>query len=324
MKKLISMILIFFVSILFFSKKDFSHIYSHFKNFFIDDTFLSKPSLKSGFYYAETVDVNHLMDFPDRLKSNHSVSMVDDFKNLNPDLDDENENYDSLISQRSLNVMDQIIKQVEVELDNDVYGEAGSESYVIVYLFSQSLKAYRHFLANPTQGPEFRILYDQDFSGRYHYHQGKIALGAKVLEEGESRFIVTLFHEYQHHLFHTIYGTPKNNDIVRKFYNELSAYIFEFLLANYLPYEAFEPHRGHLPRLTQNYLKEGEIEKIYKIILEMMLPNELRSKPIYSFLNPIVENIVDPQELIDGINEDFHPDEDLAYDLSLRIDDYKN
>lgn len=224
-----------------------------------------------------------------------------------------------LISPEFKKVIDGIIDQVEIELKQGEFGELEDESFTVAYLFLQSLKGYRRFLLYPHEGPDLHIKHQSNFSGRYNFKVGHISLGQSVLNEGESRFFVTLFHEYQHHLFHTLYGTPNQTDILRKYYNEASAYLFEFLLASYMPYQAYTPHRGRLPQLTKKWLKDGDVTRSLEIITNMLAPDDESKRLFYSFMRPVREGLVSKSDLIDGINPDFHPDEEWAIILEDRI-----
>ncbi len=215
----------------------------------------------------------------------------------------------------TMEIIAQIIRRVSHELASGTYGPPQELSYHIVFLFQQSLVAYQRFLRLPNSGPDFNLLPHRSFSGRYQFRRDHIFMGQPTLRNGEGRFLTTLFHEYQHHLFHTIYGTPDRSDIVRKFYNELSAHIFEGLFASYLPSRYFiRPHRGGRPQRIRQLLQDRNGEAAIEWIYDWMVPG-LDHPPVYSFLRPAWLGHIGKKELIDSINQTFHPDEEAAQQL---------
>jgi hypothetical protein len=127
-----------------------------------------------------------------------------------------------------------------------------------------------------------------------------------------------MFHEYQHHLFHTIYGTPEFTDVVWKFYNELAAHMFEELFAAYLPRHYFErAHRGGLPRVIKRQLQNGDGYGAITLIYDLMVPPRHNQLPFYRFLMPAKEGYLDKHELVHVVDSSFHPDPDLAEQFEI-------
>jgi len=257
--------------------------------------------------------------YQEKKKSRDSIEYSDDILIIREDM-----NLGPMVEKGTLDLLVKIIKQVDEEITKAVYGEPGSMSYNIMYLFKQSLRDYREFLANPSGGPMFNILFDRNFSGRYNFQDRHIMLGSKVMQHGEGRFISTLFHEYQHHMFHSIYGTPEKTDIVRKFYNELTGYLFEFLLLSYIPPKLFinGHHRGEDPRDIRELLKESRSYEVIAIVYEWMFLPGNKPLPIYVFLKPVAQGLIQKDDLVFSINAEFHPDPDIADDLQDISEDY--
>lgn len=223
----------------------------------------------------------------------------------------------SLVGKETLQTITQMLKEVDHDLRSHRYGAPETMPYTIVFLFHQSLAAYLRFLQDPTEGPDFHILFHRSFSGRYQYHAGQILMGGPTLDNGEGRFITTMFHEYQHYLFHSIYGTPSNSDIVWKYYNELAAHMFEELFAAYLPAHYFErAHRGGLPHVIRQHLEKNRGYRAVALISNLMLPTQSDRSPFYKFLLPVTAGFISRSELIYAIDESFHPDTQLARELS--------
>ena len=224
-------------------------------------------------------------------------------------------------SPETLQRLSAIIDYVKGELLRGDFGEPGSLNYNIVYHFQQTLAAFRGFLTNPLIGPDFYILFHEDISGRYRFDEARIYLGPSTIEQGEGPFLATLFHEYQHHLFHTIYGTPEYTDIARKFYNELAAHLLENLLAVYLPQNYFQGnYRGGLPQYVYTLLRTHEGEKVLELFYDLMVPTD--QDPFYQFLLPATKGSVKKADMLQAIDQDFQPDPVLADALKKIARDY--
>ena len=229
----------------------------------------------------------------------------------------------SLVDTETLQTVAHIIDQVERDLEQGTYGQPNDLSYNIVYLFHQSLAAYLSFLKDPDNGPDFHILFNRPFSGRYQFNQDVIMMGNPTLGNGEGRFITTMFHEYQHHLFHTIYGTPEFTNIVWKFYNELAAHMFEELFAAYLPSRYFEhAHRGGLPRIIKRQLEKGDGYDAIALIYDLMVPPQSDREPFYQFMMPAKDGYLQKRELVHAIDNTFQPDPTLVDEYTAIATDY--
>lgn len=222
---------------------------------------------------------------------------------------------DALVDGQSLRLIADIAQRISVDLEEERYGEAGTLSYNMIFLMHQSLIAFHRYLQYPSEGPDLHVLMHREFSGRYQFYREKILLGQKTLQQGEGRYLVTLFHEYQHYLFHTIYGTPPRSDIVRKFYNELAAHIFGAIFSTYLPRHYFQG--GTLSRYTvgvQRRLLEHKGYEAIDLTYDLMVPRRNRA-PMYSFLLPTAFGYIDKRELVESIDERFHPNPEIAENL---------
>ena len=229
----------------------------------------------------------------------------------------------SMVNTETLQTVAGIIDQVERDLDRGNFGKPSDLSFSIVYLFHQSLAAYLRFLRDPDNGPDFHILFHRPFSGRYQFNEDVIVMGNPTLGNGEGRFITTMFHEYQHHLFHTIYGTPEFTNIVWKFYNELAAHIFEELFAAYLPNQFFErAHRGGLPRIIKRQLENGDGYDAIALIYDLMVPPQSDREPFYRFMMPAKDGYLDKRELVHAIDSSFQPDPILVDAYTTIATDY--
>ena len=229
----------------------------------------------------------------------------------------------SIVNDETLRVISRMLDQVQQDLRTGRYGEPNQLPYNIVYLFRQSLAAYLGYLQNPTEGPDFHILFHRPFSGRYQFHSNKILMGSPTLSNGEGRFLTTMFHEYQHHLYHTIYGTPQFPDIVWKFYNELTAHTLEDLFADYLPPRYFErAHRGGLPRIIKRHLENGDGYRTISVIYDLMVPPGAKRVPFYRFMVPVKAGYIDKRELVHSIDETFHPNSTLVDEFAIISERY--
>jgi hypothetical protein len=221
---------------------------------------------------------------------------------------------ESIVNQETLDLIDRIIKEVHQDIEVGHYGKAGELAYNMIFLFEQSLRAFRQFLTNPFEGPNFNIMFHKEFSGRYRFDEGKIFMGPPALQNGEGRFLVTLFHEYQHYLFHTIYQTPHVTDIVWKFYNELAAHVFENILASYLPAHYFRTrHRGGLPLYVRTLLRKQEGQRVIAVMYDLMVPDN--QDPFYIFLLPASRGYIQKEDLVASFDEEFQPDPRMALEL---------
>lgn len=229
-----------------------------------------------------------------------------------------------ITNKKTLDAIAKILEQVKKDLDEKHYGKEGEYAYNIVYLFRQSLTAYHRFLSHPSEGPKFEVLKPKEFSGRYQYETDEIRLGTPAVGKGEGRFLVTLFHEYQHHLFHKIYGTPEETDIVWKFYNEAAAYIFEALLATYLPQSYFEaPHRGDFPRTLRGMLERGEAKEGVALVAALLADlKNADGSLFYPFFAPVEDKFIQLEEVVDAVDESFTPRKEVAADLQNLAEEY--
>lgn len=229
----------------------------------------------------------------------------------------------SLVGPTTRQMLLEALNEIDRDLNEGIYGIPGDLTFNIVVLFRQSLKPFIEFLAKPYLGPDLKVAYGSGHSGRYHFKQAEISLGAIALDNGEGRFLVTLFHEYQHYLFHTIYGTPPYTDIVRKFYNELAAHLFENLLTTYIPEPYFEiPHRGELPEAIREFLENSQGEAAIEVLTNWMIPDDPERPPIYGSLLPVSDGYIDKSELLDAIDDEFNPDPQMAEGLQRMAEEY--
>lgn len=234
----------------------------------------------------------------------------------------ESRDINAIATPETQQVIAQMIHQVKTDLTTETFGAPGTLSYNIVYLFSQSLQAYAQFLKDFREGPPFHVFSHRNFSGRYNFRTDRIFMGQPTLQNSEGRFLTTLFHEYQHHLFHRIYGTPEWTDIVHKFYNELAAHLFEALFAVYLPDHYFlRPHRGRLPKQIVHHLRHHDGRAAMALIYDVVV-REDSPRPVYRFLQPAWDRYISKEELLNTIDTTFHPDPVQADALAAAATDY--
>lgn len=237
-----------------------------------------------------------------------------------PSFDDEDAATTALVGDRTLRVIDGILERIRRDLESGFYGDPGLQAYNMIFQFHQSLSAFRRLLENPLEGPDFRFSLKKEILGRYTTREQKILLGPDTIES-EGVFLVVLFHEYQHHLLHTIMGSPRRDDLVGLFYNELAAHLFEDLFAAYLPASYFEkPYRGSLPVQLKRLLSQGQSEKAMLLLLRLL--SKIRTEDdslFYEFLAPVESGAVDAQDVVDAISQDFVPDEEKSEIIRRRL-----
>ena len=160
----------------------------------------------------------------------------------------------------------------------------------------------------------------KEILGRYSTGEQKILLGPDTIDS-EGVFLVVLFHEYQHHLHNTIWGSPRRDDVAGLFYNELAAHLFEDLLAAYLPASYFpSPYRGALPAHLKRLLDQDKGGEAMGVILRGLLRMHSEDgRLFYAFLEPVKDGFIDSEELLETITEDFVTDEEKAAMLKERL-----
>lgn len=226
---------------------------------------------------------------------------------------------EAIVNPQTQALLAQILAQLQADIDAGKYGAAGTQTYNMAYLCHQSLTAFARFVREPADGPDFQVMFQRDYAGRYYFHSGQISLGAETLGDGEGRFLATLFHEYQHYLFHSIYGTPAEHDIVRQFYNEAAAYLFEWLLTSYLPAEYFVQPNG-LPAHIRGQLQRGDGSGALQIAYQAMAPTPGDTNALYRFLQPVADGRIQVPELLGAIDANFQPDPGRAVALASVVE----
>jgi len=223
---------------------------------------------------------------------------------------------DYLVRPETISLIEDIIRQSGMDLEKGNYGSPGELSYNIVYLFRESLMAFHRYLEKPLEGPSINVLFNRAFVGRYRSKSEEISLGKLTLEEGEGPYLQAMFHEYQHFLFHTIYGTPDSTDISRLFYNELAAYFFERLFSYYLPDDYFLSGRhSRFTEMVHDSLATGQARKGMSTILRMMEKLREDCQSLYPYMQAVDEGAIGEDELLDSIDSTFTVDPRRAEDL---------
>lgn len=210
------------------------------------------------------------------------------------------------------------IRKIGADLDRAVFGLPGDMSYNIVFLLKQSLLDFDQFVQDPQRGPLLEMEFQKDFLGKYDVPSKTITLGKKVLNQGEAVFLTTIFHEYQHYLYHSFYTEQKDQDIVWKFYNEAQAYLFSFLFGAYLPSQSFgRMDDFYYCRQFRRDLIDDDPHVALGRILDHMI-KVATSDGAYAFLMPTGKGLVTNDDLVDSIGPDFYPESGAALSNTMK------
>jgi|APSaa5957512535_1039671.scaffolds.fasta_scaffold71791_2 hypothetical protein len=250
------------------------------------------------------------------IKANKLASSSQDAA-VNPGFLDE-----AIVNQQTLKQIAGIADQVGKDLDDGMYGDPDQIVYNMVFQFRQSLQAYHRFLTKPKEGPGFTVDARKNYLGRYHVKSKQILLGNDMLDKGEAYFLITLFHEYQHYLFNSMFGRYDKTDIAWRFYNEASAYLFSSLLGAYLPADSYKDNKYWVRDLKVRFrLTEDRPNRVLGDILDH-LAKVREEEDLYGFLEPYVSGKVTKDELLDAVSEDFIVAEEFAEELKIISEDY--
>jgi hypothetical protein len=160
------------------------------------------------------------------------------------------------------------------------------------------------------------VLYNSPIVGQFKVGAEQIHLGDHSLDGGEGGYLMPLFHEYQHYVFHSLNENPARDDIAWLFYNELSAYFFERILGSYLP-ASFYPsgHADGFTQIVRQSLTTGEPYDAMSKIRELMETARGEDKPLYPYMKPLADHYIQEDDLFEAIDESFSVDGEKAKDL---------